>query len=379
MRSHAAPTAVLEPGPPEGNTAVLRLSGRLDAYSVGSIWTNALAFLRSQPAHPAVIDAAGVQYCDGAGIALLLDLLRQPRGAGAEVGLRGLPDQYHRLFDQFDPKRFTRKSAARPAQVSLTEQVGRIGANVLHDAFDRIVFVGESAVALAGTVAHPTRLRWPDALLVAQRVGADAVPIVALIGFLMGVILAFQSAVAMRQFGAEIYVANLVALSLLRELGPLMTAITLAGRSGSAFAAEIGTMKVNEEINALVTMGLDPVRFLVVPRLLAGFLLCPLLTILADMIGLIGGALVMKSFSVPMVTYFQQVEAAASVGDLLGGVAKAFVFGLLVAGIGCLQGLRTGEGPSAVGQSTTRAVVGGIILIIAVDGVCAVLFHVLDI
>ncbi|HYL19107.1 MAG TPA: ABC transporter permease, partial [Burkholderiales bacterium] len=215
--------------------------------------------------------------------------------------------------------------------------------------------------------------------LIAQRVGADAAPIVALIGFLMGVILAFQSAVAMRQFGAEIYVANLVALSLLRELGPLMTAITLAGRSGSAFAAEIGTMKVNEEVNALVTMGVDPVRFLVVPRLLAGFLLCPLLTILADMIGLIGGALVMKSFSVPMVTYFQQVQAAASVGDLLGGVAKAFVFGLLVAGIGCLQGLRTGEGPSAVGQSTTRAVVGGIILIIVVDGVCAVLFHVLDI
>ena len=379
MRSHAAATAVLEPGPPEGNTAVLRLSGRLDAYSVGSIWTNALAFLRSQPAHPTVIDAAGVQYCDGAGIALLLDLLRQPRGAGAEVGLRGLPDQYHRLFDQFDPKRFTPTPAARSGQVSLTEHVGRIGANVLHDAFDRIVFVGESAVALVGTIAHPTRLRWPDALLIAQRVGADAVPIVALIGFLMGVILAFQSAVAMRQFGAEIYVANLVALSLLRELGPLMTAITLAGRSGSAFAAEIGTMKVNEEVDALVTMGLDPVRFLVVPRLIAGFLLCPLLTILADMIGLIGGALVMKSFSVPLVTYFQQVQAAASVGDLLGGVAKAFVFGLLVAGIGCLQGLRTGEGPSAVGQSTTRAVVGGIILIIAVDGVCAVLFHVLDI
>jgi phospholipid/cholesterol/gamma-HCH transport system permease protein len=379
MRSHAPATAALEPGPPEGNTAVLRLSGRLDAYSVGRIWANALGFLRSQPAHPAVIDAAGVQYCDGAGIALLLDLLRQPRQPGAEVGLRGLPDQYHRLFDQFDPKRFTQEPATHAVQVSLAERVGRIGVNILGDAFDRIVFVGESAVALAGTIAHPMRLRWPDALLVAQRVGADAVPIVALVGFLMGVILAFQSAVAMRQFGAEIYVANLVALSLLRELGPLMTAIILAGRSGSAFAAEIGTMKVNEEVNALVTMGLDPVRFLVVPRLLAGFLLCPLLTILADLIGLIGGALVMKSFSVPLITYFQQVKAAASVGDLLGGVSKAFVFGLVVAGIGCLQGLRTGEGPSAVGQSTTRAVVGGIILIIAVDGVCAVLFHVLQI
>ncbi|HYL18780.1 MAG TPA: STAS domain-containing protein, partial [Burkholderiales bacterium] len=163
MRSHAAATAVLEPGPPEGNTAVLRLSGRLDAYSVGPVWTNALAFLRSRPTHPAVIDAAGVQYCDGAGIALLLNLLRQPRGAGTEVELRGLPDQYHRLFDQFDPSRFAQRSAGHAAQVSLTERVGRIGASVLHDAFDRIVFVGESAVALAGTIAHPTRLRWPDA------------------------------------------------------------------------------------------------------------------------------------------------------------------------------------------------------------------------
>jgi phospholipid/cholesterol/gamma-HCH transport system permease protein len=158
-----------------------------------------------------------------------------------------------------------------------------------------------------------------------------------------------------------------------------MTAIILAGRSGSAFAAEIGTMKVNEEIDALITMGLDPVRFLVVPRLLAGFLLCPLLTVLADLIGLLGGALVMRTFDVPAVTYFQQVQSAADVGDLLGGVAKAFVFGLLVAGVGCLHGLKTGQGPSAVGESTTRAVVGGIILIVATDGVFAVLFYVLDI
>ena len=379
MRSHAATTAALEPGPPENSTAVLRLSGRLDAYSVGPLWKAALAALAARPALPVIVDATNVDYCDGAGIALLLDLLRQPRNAGAEVTVRNLPDQFARLFDQYDPKRFAPKPPKPEERVGLTERIGHVAADVLEDGYERIVFVGESAAALAGTVAHPQRLRWGDALVIAQRVGADAVPIVLLVGFLMGVILAFQSAVAMRQFGAEIFVANLVALSLLRELGPLMTAIILAGRSGSAFAAEIGTMKVNEEVNALITMGLDPVRFLVVPRLLAGFLLCPLLTALADLIGLLGGAFVMRGFGIPLVTYFQQVEGAAHPGDFFGGVAKAFVFGLLVAGVGCLHGLRTGQGPSAVGESTTRAVVGGIILIVAADGVFAVVYNLLDI
>jgi phospholipid/cholesterol/gamma-HCH transport system permease protein len=379
MRSHAATVAALEAGPPEGAAAVLRLSGRLDAYSVGPLWKAVLAALAARPALPVIVDAEHVDYCDGAGIALLLDVLRRPRNAGAEVTVRNLPGQFARLFDQYDPKRFTPQPHQPREHVGLTEKVGRVAAHALRDLYERIVFVGESAAALAGTVAHPHRLRWGDALVIAQRVGADAVPIVLLIGFLMGVILAFQSAVAMRQFGAEIYVANLVALSLLRELGPLMTAIILAGRSGSAFAAEIGTMKVNEEVNALITMGLDPVRFLVVPRLLAGFLLCPLLTTLADLIGLLGGALVMGSFGIPLVTYFQQVQSAAHPGDFFGGVAKAFVFGVLVAGVGCLQGLRTGQGPSAVGESTTRAVVGGIILIVATDGVFAFVYNLLDI
>jgi phospholipid/cholesterol/gamma-HCH transport system permease protein len=202
---------------------------------------------------------------------------------------------------------------------------------------------------------------------------------VVLIGFLIGVILAFQTAVALREFGADIFVANAVALAVLRELGPLMTAIILAGRSGSAFAAEIGTMKVNEEIDALITMGLSPVRFLVVPRLLAGFLLCPLLTVIADLVGLLGGAVVMRSFGIPVVTYFHQVQSIATQGDLFGGLLKAFAFGLLVAGVGCLHGLKTGEGASSVGQSTTNAVVGGIILVVAADSVFAVVFNILGI
>jgi phospholipid/cholesterol/gamma-HCH transport system permease protein len=379
MLSRPLTAAVLEPGPPEDHAAVLRLSGRLDAYSVGPLWNAALATLATRASVPVIIDAAGVEYCDGAGIALLVDLLRRPRAAGAEVSVRNLHTPFDRLFRQFDPMRFTSQQPPPRAHEPLAERVGEVGADVLREGYQRIAFVGESAAAVAETLANPQRIRWRDALMIAQRVGADAVPIVVLIGFLIGVILAFQTAVALREFGADIFVANAVALAVLRELGPLMTAIILAGRSGSAFAAEIGTMKVNEEIDALITMGLSPVRFLVVPRLLAGFLLCPLLTAIADLVGLLGGAVVMRSFGIPLVTYFHQVQSIATQGDLFGGLLKAFAFGLLVAGVGCLHGLKTGEGASSVGQSTTNAVVGGIILVVAADSVFAVVFNILGI
>jgi len=377
MPPQSLAAAALEAGPPEGDAAVLRVSGRLDAYSVAALWNAALAALAARGSVPVIIDAAGVEYCDGAGVALLVDLLRRPRSAGAEVTLRNLHSPFDRLFRQFDPKGFaTEPPPPRPPD-PLPERVGEVGAVVLREAYERVAFVGESAAGVAEALAHPHRIRWRDALVIAERVGADAVPIVVLIGFLIGVILAFQTAVALRDFGADIWVANAVALAVLRELGPLMTAIILAGRSGSAFAAEIGTMKVNEEIDALVTMGLSPVRFLVVPRLLAGFLLCPLLTVIADLLGLFGGAVVMRGFGIPVVTYFRQVESIATQGDLFGGLIKAFAFGLLIAGVGCLQGLKTGEGASAVGQSTTHAVVGGIILVIAADSVFAVIFNVI--
>ena len=166
---------------------------------------------------------------------------------------------------------------------------------------------------------------------------------------------------------------------MLRELGPLMTAILLAGRSGAAFAAEIGTMRVNQEVDALTTMGLDPVRFLVTPRIIAALLMTPLLTVFAGLVGLIGGAVTMTSFSIPFVTFLKQVDGAVSLDDFLAGFVKSFVFAVLVAGIGCLRGLQTRAGASAVGDSATRAVVSGIILLVVVDGVFALVYYLLDI
>ncbi|MHC4238724.1 MAG: MlaE family ABC transporter permease [Planctomycetota bacterium] len=222
---------------------------------------------------------------------------------------------------------------------------------------------------------HPGTLRWRDTFLLAEKSGADAVGITSLLGFLIGVILAFQSAIGMQKFGAEIYVADLVVIVLFRELGPLITAVIMAARSGSAFAAELGTMKVNEEIDALKTMGLDPVRFLVVPRVIAAVFVMPLLTMFNLLLGLIGCGLVMASFGFPPITYLNQIQGATDLGDLFGGLIKTFVFGILIGGIGCLRGLQTGTGASAVGDSATRAVVSGIIAIVIVDGVFAVVYY----
>jgi phospholipid/cholesterol/gamma-HCH transport system permease protein len=368
---------VFRPG--DGGPATIVLSGRLDAYSVGPLWAQAHDALRTHPNAPLAVDCSGVEYCDGAGVALLLELLRSPRPAGAEVAIRGLAERFQRLLEQFDPKALAEAPAPPRPRIPLPERIGRAGAQFADDIYRQIAFLGEAASALAYALRHPRGIRWKDALHVAEEAGVNALPIVALIGFLMGVIIAFQSAVAMSKFGAEIFVANLLALAHLRELGPLMTAILLAGRSGAAFAAEIGTMKVNQEVDALTTMGLDPVRFLVVTRVLAATAMTVPLVVFADLIGLIGGAVVMLTFEIPLTTYYNQAVSFATVGDFLSGLVKSVVFGVLIAGIGCLRGLQTETGAAAVGISATSAVVSGIVLIVAADGVFAVLYYYLEI
>jgi len=357
----------------------LRLAGRLDAYSIAGVWSQARSKVESNRERRIVIDASAVDYCDGGGVAMLVDLLRQERPASAPVVVRGLKHEFQTLLDQFDPASLRAPAAPPAEQLHAVEEVGREALNVRRDLVTQIAFVGETSSAIWYAIRNPHRVRWKDVWYTCEQVGVNALPIVALISFLIGLIIAFQSAVPMRQYGAELFVADLVALSILRELGPLMTAILLAGRSGAAFAAEIGTMKVNEELNALTTMGLDPVRFLVVTRILASLLMVPLLTLFADIIGILGGAVTMVSFNIPILTYLREVDTLVDVKDLWAGLAKAPAFAILIAGIGCLRGLQTQSGASAVGISATRAVVSGIILLVIVDGIYAFIYYLLDI
>jgi phospholipid/cholesterol/gamma-HCH transport system permease protein len=358
---------------------VLALSGRLDASTIPGVWRDARRALTDAAGKRVVVDAGEVDYCDGAGIALLVDLLRQ-RGKGkGEVEVANLKPAFATLLKQYDIGVLDHDLDPEPKRRPAVEEIGAITADIWHDIRDQIQFVGETVAALAYAVRHPSTVRWRDVWLICEKVGADALPIVALISFLLGVILAFQSAIPMKKFGAEIFVADLIGLAMLRELGPLMTAILLAGRSGAAFAAEIGTMTVNQEVDALKTMGLDPVRFLVTPRIIAALLMTPLLTLFADLVSLLGGALTLQSFSIPFITFVHEVEGIVDFSDFMAGFVKTFVFALLIAGIGCLRGLQTSAGASSVGDAATRAVVSGIILLVIVDGIFAVVYFFLDI
>ena len=356
---------------------ILAFSGRLDATTLPSVWDPARRAVAEAPARPVVVDAAAVDYCDGAGAALFVDILRHPREG--TVAIVNLKPEFATLLKQFDPKVLEHELDPQVPRRPVVEEIGREAAKIWKDIRIQVGFIGETTAALAYAVRHPGSVRWRDVWHICERAGVDALPIVALISFLLGMILAFQSAVPMKRFGAEIFVADLIGLSMLRELGPLMTAILIAGRSGAAFAAEIGTMRVNQEVDALTTMGLDPVRFLVTPRIVAAVLMTPLLTLFSMLIGLVGGAVTMQSFSIPFNTFIKEVDSAVTLTDFLAGFVKSFVFATLIAGIGCLRGLQTGAGASAVGDSATRAVVSSIILLVVVDGLFAVAYYVLGI
>jgi phospholipid/cholesterol/gamma-HCH transport system permease protein len=218
-------------------------------------------------------------------------------------------------------------------------------------------------------------MRWGEVWRIFETAGVNALPIVSLISLLVGLIIAFEAAAPFAMFGAQVFIANMLGIIMARELSGLMTGIILAGRSGSAFAAELGTMKVNEELNALETMGLNPVRFLVVQRILAGILLTPLLTVYSIFVSIVGGVLVMMFMGFPLITIYHQMAQSLGYKDIFIGVSKGVIFGALIAGVGCLRGLQTKKGPSAVGESTTRSVVSGILLIIVADAVVAVLLY----
>ena len=236
--------------------------------------------------------------------------------------------------------------------------------------------LGETFVSSLKMLVNPRRFRFRDFALCLERASYDALPITTGIGFLLGLILAFESAAALQMFGVQAFVANLLAIALFRELGPLITAVVLAGRSGSAFAAEIGTMKVDEELDALTTMGLKPVDFLVMPRVLAATLAMPVLTIFAEIAGLIGGVIVLQIMDVPSSVYWNNVISTTTPFMILFGLAKGAFFGALVGLIGCVAGMRTKSTADGVGVSATAAVVGGIVAIAVSDGLLAVLCYV---
>jgi phospholipid/cholesterol/gamma-HCH transport system permease protein len=352
------------------DVASVYLEGSITAQTAAPIWQSAMAAIQRNPVQPVVIDASRLVHLDNVGVALLFDLVRQPRQPGAKVEIRALAPKLAAMVYRHDPVEFSAAPAVHRT-AGFIELVGRSTASQLQYLLRLMRFVG---ACLTAALRRPTGqgARWNDLLDIATECGANAVPVVLLVGVLMGVIIAFELGLVASKFGAMILVVDGVGVAVLRELGALMTAIVFAGRTGAAFAAQIGAQKVNEELDALTTFGLGPIEFLVLPRLLAAAIVVPMLTLVADVAGLYGGALAMTAFDVTFLQFYTQLASDVNPLDLLLGLTKGACFGITIALVGCHRGLMTGAGPGAVGQSATHAVVASIVLIIAIDGLFAV-------
>lgn len=361
----------------DANSAKVSLSGIVNVYSLGGVWTQIRdaqdVWLKQGDvkAKTLTVDSATVGSLDGAGIAFLIAIEEAQINAGAKYELSGLDPRYQPLLKEFDPiSNLFPVPAVKPKR-SFVVSTGMAVQNLIDDTVGLITFTGHLFSDLVWSVRNPKQVRWGDFINAAVEAGIAALPIVGLVAFLIGVILSFQAAIGMQQFGAVSFVGPLAALGIVREMGPLITAILLAGRSSAAFAAEIGTMTVNSEVDALVSGGLSPIRFLVVPRVLAGILVAPILTLFADIVSIFSSMLTMLIYGISFVNFYNGMLSAVDVEDILSGLLKATLFGVVVSAMGCLRGMQTGTGAAAVGISATRAVVSSIVMIVIVDGIFA--------
>ncbi|MEA1970066.1 MAG: MlaE family lipid ABC transporter permease subunit [Thermodesulfobacteriota bacterium] len=322
------------------------------------------------------IDLSDIDALDSAGAMVLAKTEDDAAARSIPFKIVNMSTGMQNTMDLLNREMLAEDYTGRDRDTGILERMTSVFLDIYND-FNRVmIFVGELLTAMLYSILHPLSIRWADSLLYIKRVGVDGLPILGLISFLIGLIIAFMSSLQLKQFGANIYVASFLAIAVVRELGPIMTAILVAGRSGSAFAAEIGTMKVNEEIDALVVMGFDPVRFIAVPKVLAAMVAVPLLTLYADLFGILGGLVVgVTGLDLTPYTYIHQTIKSIATFDIISGIVKAVVFAVLISGISCQRGFETGEGAEAVGISATSAVVSSIFLIIVADSIFAIVIH----
>jgi len=361
----------------DGGRLVLAPAGRLDAEAMSGLMAQARAAMADAPTGEVELDLAGVKYLDGAGALAVNMVKREAQKAGREVGLSNLPPGADGLMKLADPKYLDVPPLITAARRrGLVTQVGEMAAMVAGDLARMVEFLGGFFAAVLQVIKRPQLIRLGDAAYYMERVGVDGLGIVGLVSLLLGLIIAFMSSLQLASFGANIYVADLVGVAMTRELGPIMTAILVAGRSGSSFAAEIGTMRVNEEVDALTVMGYDPITFLALPKVLAAVIVIPLLTLYSDCLGIIGGMLVgVLGLDLTLFSYVKQTAGALSIFDIVSGMLKAVVFALIIAGVGCQRGFMVRGGAQAVGSATTSAVVTAMFLIIVTDSVFAIVLH----
>ena len=354
---------------------VLRLSGR---WLMQDHLPSRPAIERELGARPTAralaFDTRAVDDWDSGFVVFVRQALDVGRALRLDADLAGLPAGVRKLLDLAAavPERETGRGAQ---PVTLLAWLGGVAIRGAGQARDMVTFLGDACLALARFVGRRARLRPADLLVTLQEAGPEALGIVSLISFLVGVILAYVGAIQLRRFGAEIYVADLVGIAMARQMGAIMTGIIMAGRTGAAYAAQLGTMRVNEEIDAVQTMGISPVEFLVLPRMLGLIIMMPLLTVYADIVGILGGAVVGAAMlKVGFLPYWNRTWVAVDLSDVAVGLISASVFGVLVAIAGCLRGMQSGRSSAAVGLAATSAVVTGIVFIVTADAILTVIY-----
>jgi phospholipid/cholesterol/gamma-HCH transport system permease protein len=375
------PRGTLDVTRPTADTLCIRLSGQWTIHAALPSPAEVQAQCETSPrVRRLSFEASGLADWDSALLTFLLKLKELCDQRQTEFDRTGLPQGVQRLLALATAVPEGQDVRREEKRESLLVRLGQSVLDIAEATRELLIFLGKVALAFGQFIRGRARFRAVDLWLIVQECGAQALPIVSLISFLVGLILAFMGANQLRQFGAQIYVANLVGLSMAREMGAMMTGIIMAGRTGAAFAARLGTMVVNQEIDALTTMGLNPIEFLVVPRMLALMMMVPLLCIYADLVGILGGAVVgVGMLNLGAAQYYQQTLSALHLLDFVVGLIKGTVFGTLVALAGCLRGMQCGRSASAVGAATTSAVVTGIVWIIVSDAVLTVTYNVLGI
>ena len=353
------------------------LQGRVDSNNASQMIELFGSLIKDRRPVSLTVDLKKVTYLDDFGALVLVELRDMITAAKGQFNLKNAREEVLFILNsgalaETPPLIKVR----RPSMfIRFGDAILKLGAEVKY----QISFVGSVCLAFVYSFLNPKTLRMDDTFLYMQKTGVDAVPIVGMISFMMGLIMAFMSSIQLQMFGANIYVASLVSLAMTRELGPIMTAIVVAGRSGSSFASEIGTMKISEEVDALFTMGFDPTRYLVVPKIMASVFVVPILTLFSDVFAILGG-LTVGVFMLDLTAnaYILQTFKTLTLFDILLGVFKSAVFALLISWIGCLRGFRVKGGAASVGQATTSAVVSSIFLIIAFDSIFAVILRYLS-
>ena len=359
--------------------ALLVLHGSLAFGDAETIWQQLHAQAQTADRGSTLhLDMSDVQRVDGGVMALLAHVRAELHQRGVASEFVGASDPVQEIIHLYRGDMAVGRRKRRKPQ-GMLDQLGNATMAVLLNLQLVLAFLGDMVVAGIGAVRAPRSVNWKDLAPTMERAGADAVPIVMLINFLVGLVMAFQASVQLKQFGANIFVADLIGISVTRELGPLMTAIVICGRSGAAFAAALGSMKVNEEIDALQTMGFGPLRYLVVPRTLALIFMMPLLTVLADLVGILGGIVVgLTSLDLTVTAFLNELQKAVTLWDVYSGMLKSVIFAVAIALISCQQGLATTDGAEGVGRRTTSAVVITLFTLILIDAGFTVLLRVFD-